>query len=82
MANAQFQADEKVLQQACYIVNTCDYCLEMIPKVEQQAQDAFDDQFYSNQIDLSKQVEPIFHELINAVVQKVFVVAGIEAPCE
>ena len=47
-----------------YIVNTCEYCLETLPRLHEQIEDAIDEA-YQDKIDLRDQAEDGFKELIN-----------------
>ena len=68
--------DEQELTCA-YIVNTCEYCLEMIPKLQLQIEDTIDSEF---DVDLQKSSESLFQELINHVIK--VLVNSLQARCE
>ena len=53
---------------AVYMINTCEYCLETIPKLQQQIEDAIEDD-YKEKIDLMNSATDTFHELINNLIR-------------
>lgn len=78
-------SDEQELT-CCYVVNTCEYCLEMIPKLESSVEDALAED-YREMMQTGAQAPPLgaaaeapFNELIAAVVS--VLVGSLEARCE
>jgi hypothetical protein len=67
--------DEQELA-AVYIINTCEYCLETIPKLQQQLEDAIEDE-YKTRVDLMDSATDTFRELINTLIRTV--ILSIEA---
>lgn len=60
--NNNLLTDEQEL--ACvHIVNTCEYCLETIPKLHNQIEDSIE----GFEIDLQDAASPAYRELINTV---------------
>jgi len=57
-------------------VNTCEYCLETIPKLHQQIEDAIEDEYRDN-VDLMDQATDTFRELINQLIRAL--IQSIEA---
>ena len=50
-------------QRLVYIVNTCEYCLEIVPQLHQQIEDRVSEEFENN-IDLKDEAEDNFRKLI------------------
>lgn len=48
----KIQLNDEVEIKCCYIINTCEYCLETIPGLNNQIQDKIDEQ-YKSKIDLN-----------------------------
>ena len=55
-------SDEQELR-LVYIVNTCEYCLEIVPQLHQQIEDRVSEEFENN-IDLKDEAEDNFRKLI------------------
>lgn len=56
---------DDVEMKCVYIINTCDYILDIIPQLQSSIEDKID-QEYSDKIDLEQQAEDCFKELIRA----------------
>ena len=59
-----------------YIVNTCEYCLEVIPQLHDQIEDRISED-YENNVDLKDEAENQFRELINSSIR--VLVGSLEA---
>ena len=51
-----------------YLINTSEYCLEIIPQLHQQIEDNISDEFIEK-VSLKDQAEEMFRELINSSIR-------------
>ena len=58
------------------MINTCEYCLETIPKLHQQIEDAIEED-YKNRVDLADSATDTFRELINSLIR--IIILSIES---
>lgn len=58
---------EDVEMKCVYIINTCEYCLDIIPTLQNSIEDKIDTE-YADKIDLSNVASDLFRELIRASV--------------
>lgn len=56
---------EDVEMKCVYVINTCEYCLDVVPKLESSIEDKIDEE-YLDKIDLSTQASEVFRELIRS----------------
>lgn len=58
---------DDVEMKCVYIINTCEYCLDIIPTLQQSIEDKLDEE-YLDKIDLANVASDLFRELIRACV--------------
>ena len=58
---------EAVEMKCVYIINTCEYCLDIMPQLSNSIEDKIDEE-YRDRIDLNTQASDLFKELIRASV--------------
>ena len=63
----KFGEGDDIPRLACYIVNTAEYCLDNMPKLQENIQSRIDDE-YKERIDLEED-EDSFYEVINAAIK-------------
>ena len=63
----KFGESDDIPRLACYIVNTAEYCLDNMPKLQDNIQSRIDDE-YKERIDLEED-EDSFYEVINAAIK-------------
>jgi hypothetical protein len=61
---ASFELSIEQELRCIYIVNTCEYCLETLPKLHSQISDTITEE-YENQLDLEETTSDLCRELIN-----------------
>jgi vacuolar protein sorting-associated protein 53 len=63
----KFGDGDDIPRLACYIVNTADYCLESMPKLEENIQNRIDDEF-QEKVDLEEEQDAMY-EVINMAIK-------------
>ena len=63
----KFGEDDEIPRLACYIINTADYCLDSMPKLEENIQNRIDEKF-KEQVDMEEEQDAMY-EVINMAVQ-------------
>jgi hypothetical protein len=63
----KFGEGDNIPRLACYIVNTAEYCLDNMPKLQENIQNRIDDE-YKERIDFEED-EDSFYEVINAAIK-------------
>lgn len=54
---------ESVEMYCVYIINTCDYCIDILPSLQQSIEDKIDSE-YADKVDLNNQAQEMFNQLI------------------
>ncbi len=64
---AQFPAVNEGEMSVCYIVNTCEYCVEVLPQLEGTVKSRVDPKFEGD-VDLSSE-QDAFHDVISTAIR-------------